>query len=271
MTRTWTHKDTDFIMANVRVGRFPSRADVRLAAGQAAGRELAEDEVPYMPAWLCYHLAVRTSQPLMFWQQEWGNPEKLPKTTREGILQEAVRIVVDIEDMFAAAEHWNRHVRKADESTINPDPDGEMSRMRAGLLQGLKNEADREIKIRPVPDLPIVKPAGMDWCPAFGAKQTEHLWSQPFDQGEGDCRECLWCFERRAVGECGDNTVDQGGSLCDFPGCLRPAIRSSLAVNAVGAFCCQEHWDLIERGNHNEKEAMEIAGARMNRKSRSPK
>lgn len=268
--KNWTHKDTDFIITNARAGRYPTRADVRLDAGKTVGRELADDEVPFMPAWLCYHLAVTTTQPLMFWKEAWGNPDKLPQTTREGILQEAVRIVVEIEDMFAAAEYWNRHVRKEGEPTINPDPEGEMSRTRARLMEGLKRERDRETKILPVPELPV-RPAVIGWCPAFGAKQTEHLWSQPFDSGEGDCRECLWCFERRAVADCGDVTAEQGGALCDFPGCLRPAIRASMAVNAVGAFCCQEHWDLVERGNHNEKEAMEIAGARMNRKSRSPK
>lgn len=48
--------------------------------------------------------------------------------TRQTLIKDAVRQMLEIEDLFNTADYWNRNVRKADEDPINPDPDGELAK-----------------------------------------------------------------------------------------------------------------------------------------------
>lgn len=58
---------------------------------------------------------------------------------RQRIINEAARILNDIEQQFIDAEYWNRH--HPDQEPIDPDPTGELAHWKRGFEGLLKNEA----------------------------------------------------------------------------------------------------------------------------------
>ena len=63
--------------------------------------------------------------------------------TRQQIIQEAMRIKGEIEQIFTDVSYWNQNVRTEDEAVINPDPDGQL----ATLLMGLNRMLERELQL----------------------------------------------------------------------------------------------------------------------------
>lgn len=59
------------------------------------------------------------------------------------ILNRAMRLRVDIEQIFIDTAHWNVHARPACDERIDPDPDGKLRRMADGLDRMLATEAAR--------------------------------------------------------------------------------------------------------------------------------
>jgi hypothetical protein len=58
---------------------------------------------------------------------------------RTAIINRARVLLADIEQTFADAEHWNRvHPYSM---PIDPDPDGQLARIKAGLVRMLQAEA----------------------------------------------------------------------------------------------------------------------------------
>lgn len=59
---------------------------------------------------------------------------------RHEILNEALRIRVEIKQIFTDAEHWNLHVRKPSVVPIDPDPQGQMGNYLRSIEAGLQKE-----------------------------------------------------------------------------------------------------------------------------------
>jgi hypothetical protein len=58
--------------------------------------------------------------------------------TRAQVIAEAVRIRGEIAQLFSDTEHWNSI--NPDKEPVDPDPDGTLKRMAAGIDKGLKRE-----------------------------------------------------------------------------------------------------------------------------------
>lgn len=58
------------------------------------------------------------------------------KNTRQTLMQDALKHILKIEDLFNTADYWNRRVREENE-VINPDPDGEMAKNWLNLSEEL--------------------------------------------------------------------------------------------------------------------------------------
>jgi hypothetical protein len=54
---------------------------------------------------------------------------------RIGFVERAEKVKKDIEQIFLDAEYWNVHVRKLTEARIDPDPNGELKAILAGLTR----------------------------------------------------------------------------------------------------------------------------------------
>jgi len=53
--------------------------------------------------------------------------------SRREMIQKARQMRVEIEQLFLDTDHWNRNVRKASESEIDPDPDGRLKKLGASI------------------------------------------------------------------------------------------------------------------------------------------
>lgn len=63
-------------------------------------------------------------------------------TERQRLINEAARIVNNIEQLFLDTEYWNEC--HPDNAPLNPDPDGELTQERERLMRMLEIEAARE-------------------------------------------------------------------------------------------------------------------------------
>ncbi len=59
---------------------------------------------------------------------------------RHEIINEALRIRAEMQQIFNDCEHWNAHVRQPSVVPINPDPDGQMGRFIRSIDAGLQKE-----------------------------------------------------------------------------------------------------------------------------------
>jgi hypothetical protein len=78
--------------------------------------------------------------------------------TREQIIERAKTIRAEAQQIITDCEHWNAQVRKPHESVINPDPDGQLAKIIAGIDRGLSREDSlRALKIvvDPEPETPL--------------------------------------------------------------------------------------------------------------------
>ncbi|MGD9850127.1 MAG: hypothetical protein AB7T38_02550 [Nitrospirales bacterium] len=65
---------------------------------------------------------------------------------RQRIINEAARILAEIRQIFTDTEYWNDHTRPKrypNDPPINPDPDGTLKDIEAGLVAALRCEAER--------------------------------------------------------------------------------------------------------------------------------
>jgi hypothetical protein len=62
---------------------------------------------------------------------------------RKKLIQRARALRDEISQMFTDVDHWNRCVRAVDEEEINPDPNGELTKLRASLNRMLAHENQR--------------------------------------------------------------------------------------------------------------------------------
>lgn len=60
--------------------------------------------------------------------------------TREELISDARRIKTEIDQIFVDAEYWNANVRKPEMAIVDPDPFGQLTRIRAGIVKMLKAE-----------------------------------------------------------------------------------------------------------------------------------
>lgn len=72
------------------------------------------------------------------------NAQNLPATkgevTKESLIADARRIIKNIDQMFIDVRHWNENTRPRpypNDPPIDPDPDGQMARMRAAVQKTL--------------------------------------------------------------------------------------------------------------------------------------
>jgi hypothetical protein len=63
--------------------------------------------------------------------------------TRQQMIERAVTLRAEIELHFQTYAHWNDNVRKPDEQPIDPDPDGQLLRIAAGIDRMLATEKTR--------------------------------------------------------------------------------------------------------------------------------
>lgn len=59
---------------------------------------------------------------------------------RHGIVAKARALRDEIHQIFVDTESWNDNARQPDEDPIDPDPDGELSRILQGLNRGIARE-----------------------------------------------------------------------------------------------------------------------------------
>jgi len=98
----------------------------------AALEELIAGRVPVTPSIArCLGDAFGTGQ--IYWlnlQRAWDAKRE---AERRELIERAVSIRAEIEQIFAGAAHWNEHVRTPFEKPIDPDPDGQLARLTVRL------------------------------------------------------------------------------------------------------------------------------------------
>lgn len=60
--------------------------------------------------------------------------------TRQKIINDVRKQLAEVNQLFTDTEYWNENVRKPHEKRIDPDPDGEMAKIKAGYERCLANE-----------------------------------------------------------------------------------------------------------------------------------
>ncbi len=63
--------------------------------------------------------------------------------TRQSLIGRVKKLKAEIEQIFIDAAHWNENVRSADESPIDPDPDGQLKKILDGINRTLEKEEIR--------------------------------------------------------------------------------------------------------------------------------
>jgi hypothetical protein len=61
--------------------------------------------------------------------------------TRQQLIDEAKRLSAELGQIFLDVEHWNRI--HPEETPIDPDPEGELGRMKKSLDRGIERESRR--------------------------------------------------------------------------------------------------------------------------------
>jgi hypothetical protein len=70
-------------------------------------------------------------------------PEDQVTRSRARIIDRALGLRGEIEQVFTDCAAWNDNVRQGDEEPIDPDPDGRLRRMADSLDRMLEDEAHR--------------------------------------------------------------------------------------------------------------------------------
>jgi hypothetical protein len=107
--------------------------------------------------------------------------------TRKEIIDEAVRIRTEINQISVDADHWNHSVRKPHEDKINPDPNGEMAELAVAIDKMLDNEANR---LRVLPSIHELRGLMATDDPPI---RYDHVCQRCGDKFSNVVRDCPYC------------------------------------------------------------------------------